>query len=697
VLFNFRFTLGDDDAEEFDLPFTFTFCGQDWNSVWVGSNGFLTFGAPDLDFSESVTEFLAGPPRIAALWVDLSPNQGGTLSAEVINGEFVVSFVDVPQFLQGDANTFTYTLRADDTFTIEYGNLDADEGIAGRTKGGNVLDPGETDLSAEPQPIGTGIGTVYEQFLGDNDLGFLTLDYDPCADTDPPSPVLPLGDDDTIEVDLPFAFQWCSQSWTSIWVNSNGSITFGQGDTDFSESVGEFLNGPPRIAPLWDDLNPSQGGQVLAYEDNGNFIVEFVNIPEWFSTGSNSFMVTLYPTGSYDVEYGTVTAGDGLAGQTVGNGAADPGESDLTALPQPIGGLTVYEQFAGDNDLDSQFLAYSGPDNEGPELTVELDRDVLWPPNHKMIEVCATVSVSDNCDMSPTWALVSVTSDEPDNAQGVGDGNTVNDIQGVDGGMDTCILLRAERQGQGDGRKYTLTYEATDASGNTTTVEVCVTVPHDQSGNALAASGFATDGSSLDIAEAHFALVVPSSPTFDAQEVIPARAVVGNQSGVVRPLDFRHLDVNNDRRVDLVLYYSVAEVEILRTADVRGRKMVGLHYSTPTEDFLVKDIFRLDEIGLNLGSDDGEDDHVIDGTGDEGHPELGTQGIEHPGETVTVEVFTVTGRRIANFSRVGLPGEGQMFGWDGRDVTGRTASSGVYFYRITTPTKNYVKKIRLVR
>jgi hypothetical protein len=74
-----------------------------------------------------------------------------------------------------------------------------------------------------------------------------------------------------------------------------------------------------------------------------------------------------------------------------------------------------------------------------------------------------------------------VVSSEPDDAKGGGDGKTTNDIQDADiGNEDYNISLRAERQGKGDGRIYTITYEATDDSGNSATASATVTVPHNQ-------------------------------------------------------------------------------------------------------------------------------------------------------------------------------------------------------------------------
>ena len=115
------------------------------------------------------------------------------------------------------------------------------------------------------------------------------------------------------------------------------------------------------------------------------------------------------------------------------------------------------------------------------DISVSVTPDMLWPPNHKMVEITADVVVSDCCNSGSTIILTSITSNEPDDAKGNGDGNTVDDIQGADFGTeDYDFLLRAERAGSGDGRIYTITYTATDASGNSASASATVTVPHDQ-------------------------------------------------------------------------------------------------------------------------------------------------------------------------------------------------------------------------
>jgi hypothetical protein len=165
------------------LPFTFNLCGEDYNSVWIGSNGFVTFGAPNFDFSESVVDFNSGPPRLAVMWDDLDPSSGGSITADHHRADFVITWDEVPQFLTGDANTFSLTLRPDNTFNTDYPSIAILDGMVGRSLGnGAGNDPGEVDLSAAAEPITGAPGdNVYEIFLAsDNDLNGDNLEWDLC-------------------------------------------------------------------------------------------------------------------------------------------------------------------------------------------------------------------------------------------------------------------------------------------------------------------------------------------------------------------------------------------------------------------------------------------------------------------------------------------------------------------------------------
>jgi len=131
--------------------------------------------------------------------------------------------------------------------------------------------------------------------------------------------VIPLGDDDYAELALPWTYVLCGQTFNSVFVNSNGSLTFGAGDTDFSESVSEFLGELPRIAGHWDDLNPSIAGQVSFSYDDKAFTVVFDSVPEYYSTGANTFAITIEKDSNHiEIQYGNVSSTDGLAGVSCG-------------------------------------------------------------------------------------------------------------------------------------------------------------------------------------------------------------------------------------------------------------------------------------------------------------------------------------------------------------------------------------------
>jgi uncharacterized repeat protein (TIGR01451 family) len=119
-------------------------------------------------------------------------------------------------------------------------------------------------------------------------------------------------------------------------------------------------------------------------------------------------------------------------------------------------------------------------DNTVPTITLNGQAHSMWPPNHKYQNFTVSnfvTSASDNCDPTVSLSKVvieKVTSDEIEN--GNGDGNTTNDI--VISADCKSVQLRSEREGDGNGRVYTITFRVRDASGNTTRATATVVVPH---------------------------------------------------------------------------------------------------------------------------------------------------------------------------------------------------------------------------
>jgi hypothetical protein len=164
--------------------------------------------------------------------------------------------------------------------------------------------------------------------------------------------LLSLSDDSFTNVGLGFTFNFFGVNYNSMYVNSNGSISFGSGDKDFSESVSEFLGSPPRIGGVWDDLNPQQAGTIDATGDANEMIVSWNGVPEFFNTGSNTFSITIRNDHSITIDFQSMTLSDGIVGISNGLSQPDPGETDFSAGTGNYAYTSTprYERFSGGTD-----------------------------------------------------------------------------------------------------------------------------------------------------------------------------------------------------------------------------------------------------------------------------------------------------------------------------------------------------------
>ena len=133
----------------------------------------------------------------------------------------------------------------------------------------------------------------------------------------------------------------------------------------------------------------------------------------------------------------------------------------------------------GTNDPVTRDITIEVIDATAPTLAPVPDKTILWPPNHNMVDIEILANASDNSGGSVSL-LAAVSSNEPED--GLGDGDMTPDWTEPVINQDTgeiTLQLRAERSGSGDGRVYTITITATDDSGNSSTTDVEIIVPHD--------------------------------------------------------------------------------------------------------------------------------------------------------------------------------------------------------------------------
>lgn len=264
-------------------------------------------------------------------------------------------------------------------------------------------------------------------------------------------------------------------------------------------------------------------GDVLTYlwkDETGNTVGNTAVVQLTLSIGTHTFTLTVTDPGgltSTAFTHVSVTAANrppvanagadrtiGCAGpggaQTTldGSGSSDPdgdvltyvwkdqwgnvvGRTAVVPLTVRLGTYTFTLTVTDPAGLSSTGTTHVTVQNTAsPTLKVSLSPNSLWPPNHKLVQITATIDASDGCSSSQKVQLASITSSDPD--EGQGDGDQPHDIQAVNGGPVSfgtdvrSFLLRAERSGMISGRVYTVSYTLQDASGNTTSASALVLV-----------------------------------------------------------------------------------------------------------------------------------------------------------------------------------------------------------------------------
>lgn len=132
-------------------------------------------------------------------------------------------------------------------------------------------------------------------------------------------------------------FDYYGETFNQVSVNSNGFLTMGWTDYRLGDNsaIPDPLGPQNMIAPFWDDLDPSAGGDVYKWLDTTNhrWIIQFDHVRHWGMPFEETFQViflhpTYYPTPTGDgqilMQYEQVSLADGC---TVGleNGTQDDG------------------------------------------------------------------------------------------------------------------------------------------------------------------------------------------------------------------------------------------------------------------------------------------------------------------------------------------------------------------------------------
>ena len=172
---------------------------------------------------------------------------------------------------------------------------------------------------------------------------------------------LSLGDDDTTEVSFGgmFSFPFLGNSYSSIFVNSDGNITLGAGDSASTpRDAARLVGGPPRIAPFLQDLNVETGGSINASVRTDRVVVTWTAVPEFGTSNPNTLQVTLHDSGRIEFAYTSLASTFAVIGVAEGNNEGPINEIDYTAeLPATLQSGAIFEEFIAGNPKQVDVVA----------------------------------------------------------------------------------------------------------------------------------------------------------------------------------------------------------------------------------------------------------------------------------------------------------------------------------------------------
>ncbi|MBI4443927.1 MAG: hypothetical protein HY649_11200 [Acidobacteria bacterium] len=219
----------------------------------------------------------------------------------------------------------------------------------------NSFDLDQATLLFQPTAGGFTVARLSSQFDAEAAANGILLNPTPASNP------ANIGDDGTRQLPLGFFFPFFSNSYTDVFINSDGNLTFQAGDTAITQrSLARFLSGPPRIAPYFADLDPSLSGQLTYFSSSTRFVVTWSAVPDYSSSGlgpRETFQVTLRPDGRIAFSYNGISGREAVVGISPGQFTALPTLLDLSQAAGTTFSGPAAEIFTRSTSLDLAAVA----------------------------------------------------------------------------------------------------------------------------------------------------------------------------------------------------------------------------------------------------------------------------------------------------------------------------------------------------
>ncbi len=333
-LTDFTFEVGTDCPDGHELSLTLYATADDVRGAWTILVPDITVAAADLNVaSVTVDDGGSGGDGDGVLevgetaWLDIALDNDGALGVTGLSG------------LLSSSDPYIAITDGDGSFgDIAAGGSGSSAGNAFRVSVSPTTPPahefsfdlaltGEAATYTHTETVvftETAGGLATQSPTGPDSYGYYAYD-----DTDTPSGNAPVydwveitsvgsiisditnADAATTTLSLPFTFKYYGTNYTQISICSNGFLSLGVEDYRFGDnSAIPNAHGPDAmVAPFWDDLDPSDGGDIYEYYDSANhrYIVQFDANVHYGGGNPETFEVIFY-----DPAYTLTPTGDGV-------------------------------------------------------------------------------------------------------------------------------------------------------------------------------------------------------------------------------------------------------------------------------------------------------------------------------------------------------------------------------------------------
>jgi len=206
---------------------------------------------------------------------------------------------------------------------------------------------------------------------------------------------------------ISFLFPFYGNEFDTIYVSSNGFITFGAGSSQIANYPLPSTSAPPNLIDMFhDDLYPSSQGDVYFKDEGTRVIVQFDNVRAYDGSGNYTFQIVLEESGSITLYYSSLTGT--LTGCTVGiqNAARNDGLTVVYNASYLKNNLAVNIKFKPDWLRAAPLAATVNPGQSLP-IALTLDAtELLGGPYYGSLEFLHNDPVSNNPFILPCTLMV---------------------------------------------------------------------------------------------------------------------------------------------------------------------------------------------------------------------------------------------------------------------------------------------------